>query len=100
MTYFQLAGRDLMLYALDAGAWLSVGALIGASHFLTLRRNVRMLAGDRSFPLALAVQFGRLAILAGALAVIAAHFGALPLIVATAGILAARTAVLRLGEQP
>ena len=39
-------------------------------------------------------------VIAGVLAVIAGHFGALPLLVATAGILAARTAVLRLGVQP
>lgn len=85
--------------ALQAGAWLSCGALIGTFHFLTLRWNVRLLALGRAPLLALAVQLGRFALLAGALAVIASRFGALPLLLAAAGILAARTAAVRLGEQ-
>ena len=85
MTNFSLTGHDLIPYAISAGAWLTVGALIGASHFLTLRWNVRMLAIGRSLPLALAAQFVRFALLAGVLTIIASHFGAFPL-VAAAGI--------------
>ena len=56
-------------------------------------------AADRS-PLAFATQLVRFAVIAGVLAVIASHFGALPLLAATAGILAARTAVASFGVQP
>jgi F1F0 ATPase subunit 2 len=100
MTDFPLNELDLILSVLRAGAWVAVGALIGALHFLMLRWNVRLLAVDRSLLLALATQLVRFAIVGGALAVIAGHFGALPLIVATAGIMAARTWVFRFGEPP
>ncbi len=97
MTSFHLTEHGLL--ALRAGAWLGGGALIGACYFLTLRWNVRMLALGRLPLFAMALQLGRFALLAGVLAVIAGRFGALPLILATAGILAARTAAVRLGEQ-
>jgi hypothetical protein len=42
----------------------------------------------------------RFALIAGVLAIIASHFGALPLLVATAGILATRMAIVRFGVQP
>lgn len=99
MTNFPLAGHDLIPYAISAGAWLTVGALIGASHFLALRWNVRMLAVGRSLSLALTAQLVRFAFLAGVLTIIAGHFGAFPLLAASAGILAARTTVLRFGRQ-
>ncbi len=83
--------------ALQAGVWLSAGALIGAFHFLTLRWNVTLLALGRAPLLAMALQLGRFALLAGVLAAIAARFGALPLVLAAAGILGARTAAVRLG---
>lgn len=97
MTGFHLTEHALL--ALRAGAWLSGGALIGAFHFLMLRRSVRMLALGRPPLLAMALQLGRFALLAGVLAAIASRFGALPLILAAAGILVARTAAVRLGEQ-
>jgi F1F0 ATPase subunit 2 len=100
MTKLFLTEFELTWDIVGVGAWLAVGALVGAFQFLTLRWNVRMLAVDRPLPLALAAQFVRLALVAGALAVIAGYFGALPLLLATAGILAARTAILRFGEQP
>jgi len=100
MTNFHLTERDLILYVLSASAWLTAGILIGVFHFLTLRWNVRMFAVGQSFLLALATQLVRFALIAGVLAVIASHFGALPLLVATAGILATRTAVVRFGVQP
>jgi F1F0 ATPase subunit 2 len=77
---------------------LGAGALIGAAYFLTLRWNVRMLALGRTPLFATALVLGRFVVLAGVLAVIASRFGALPLLLATAGILAVRTAAVRLGE--
>jgi F1F0 ATPase subunit 2 len=100
MTNFSLTGHDLIPYAISAGPWLTAGALIGASHFLALRWNIRMLAIGRSLPLALATQLVRFALLAGVLTIIASHFGAFPLLAAAAGILAARTTVLRFGQRP
>jgi F1F0 ATPase subunit 2 len=100
MTNLFLAGHDLIPYAISAGAWLTIGALIGASHFLALRWNVRMLAVGRSLTLALTAQLVRFALLASVLTIIASHFGAFPLLAAAAGILPARTAVLRFGRQP
>ena len=82
-----------------AGAWLSAGALIGVSYFLTLGWNVRLLVLGRRPLLAIALQLGRFALLAGLLAFIASRFGALPLLLSTVGILASRLAVMRLGEQ-
>ncbi len=84
--------------ALRASLWLGCGALIGASHFLTLQTSVRLFVTGGSPLLAMALQVGRLVLLAGALAVIVG-FGALPLLLATAGILIGRTAALRLGGQ-
>jgi F1F0 ATPase subunit 2 len=78
-----------------AAAWLAAGTVIGAIHFVGLHRNVRILAAGRSLLPAAAVQFGRFAVMGVALAVIAHSFGALPLLAATAGILAARTVIVR-----
>ena len=100
MTNFHLTERDLILYVLSASAWLTAGILIGAFHFLTLRWNVRMLTLGQSIPLPLATPLVRFALIAGVLAIIASHFGAFPLLAAAAGILAARTTVLRFGQQP
>jgi F1F0 ATPase subunit 2 len=97
MTSFHLGEQALL--ALRACAWLGGGALIGGFYFLTLRWNVRMLVLGRAPLLAMALQLGRFALLAGVLAMIASRFGALPLLVATAGIFAARTAAVRLGGQ-
>ena len=99
MTSWYFSGHDQLLHGLGAGAWLAAGALIGAFHFLTLRWNVQMFAAGRSLPLALTGQLVRFAFTAGLLAVIASGFGALPLLAATVGILAARTAVVQLGAR-
>ena len=100
MTKLYLPEHQLILLVLSMGAWLTVGALIGSLYFLTLRWNVRMFTIGQSLPLlALVAQLVRFALIAGVLAIIA-HFGALPLLVATAGILATRTAVVRFGVQP
>lgn len=97
MMGFNLIERALLI--VQAGAWLGGGVLVGAFYFLTLHWNVRMLALGRPPLLAIALQLGRFAVLIGVLAVIARHFGALPLLLATAGITAARVAAVRLGEQ-
>ena len=100
MTRLYLPEHQLILLVLSVGAWLTVGALIGSLYFLTLRWNVRMLTLGQSIPLPLATPLVRFALIAGVLAIIASHFGALPLLAATAGILATRVAVVRFGVQP
>ena len=100
MTKLYLPEHQLILLVLSVGAWLTVGALIGSLYFLTLRWNVRRVTVGQSPPLALVTPLVRFALIAGVLAIIASHFGALPLLVATAGILATRTAVVRFGVQP
>jgi F1F0 ATPase subunit 2 len=97
MTHFSPIGHDLLAYVISAGTWLGVGAIIGTMHFLTLRWNVRMLADSRPLPLAFATQLARFVLTAGALAIVADNFGVFPLLLATAGILVARTAMLRHG---
>jgi F1F0 ATPase subunit 2 len=97
MTNSYVTGHDLLLHVLGAGVWLAVGAAIGVFHFMTLRWNVQMFAVGGSLLLASLSQLVRFALVACLLVVIASQFGALPLLAAAAGILAARSAVLRLG---
>jgi len=79
------------------GLAVGAGALIGAVHYLSLSFTVRQFVEPTGLMPALMVQIGRFAVTGAALAVIA-QFGALPLLMATAGVLAARTvAVARLG---
>ena len=89
MTGYHLIAPTL--FALQAGVWLCAGALIGAAYFLTLRWNVTLLAHGRAPLVAAAAQAGRFVLLAGLLAAIADFCGALPLVAAAAGIVAART---------
>ncbi len=100
MMEFHLAEHDLVLPALSAGAWLAVGTLIGVFYFLALRWNVRIFVAGRSLPLALATQLVRFAVVAGGLAIISKQFGALPLLLAAAGIVLTRTAIVRFGASP
>ena len=93
------AGDGALALLAEGCAWFATGALVGIFHFLTLRTSVRMLATGSSLPSGLALHLARFAITAGALALIVRH-GALPLLAATLGILAARTAVLRFGAPP
>jgi hypothetical protein len=97
MTGFDLAQPGLL--ALRAAGWLAAGALIGALHFSLLRSSVMILVLRQPRPLAFALGLGRAALLAGMLAVVVACFGAWPLLLATGGILAARTAAVRLEGQ-
>jgi F1F0 ATPase subunit 2 len=100
-TMTQLYAREhhMIRLLLDAG-WLAIGALIGAFHYLALRWNTRALIAGQSVPLAVAMQLARLAGIACILAIITRNYGALPLLIATLGILASRAAVLRLGVGP
>ena len=100
MTNFHLTEHSFILPALNAGAWLVVGTLLGALYFLTLRWNVQTFMVGKSLPAALFIQLVRFSVLAGGLVIISKQFGALPLLVATAGIVAARTAIVRFGVQP
>jgi lipid-A-disaccharide synthase-like uncharacterized protein len=95
MIASHITAHDLTL----AAAWLVAGMFIGGFFFLTLRWNVRMLTTGSALLPVIAIQFGRLAAAGAILALIAVYFGALPLLAATAGILAARTVVVRLGGQ-
>lgn len=97
MTSFHLAEQALLV--LRVGAWLSSGALIGALYFLTLRWSVKMLTAHERLLPAMALQVGRLALLAGLLAIIVISFGTLPLLLTTAGIFGARVAAVQWGEQ-
>jgi F1F0 ATPase subunit 2 len=97
MTALNLSEHGWIWFTLGGGAWLIAGALLGAFHFLTLRWNVTMLASGQSLFLAMALQLARFVLVAAALAVVAIYFGALPLLVATAGIFVSRAAVVRLG---
>jgi F1F0 ATPase subunit 2 len=89
--------HDVLKLVFDGSFWLVIGALLGAFHFLSLRRSAQMLATGSAVLLALALQLIRFAVLAGALGFITRHDGVLALLVATLGVLASRTAVLRLG---
>ena len=82
--------------AFSVGIWFAVGMLLGAFQFLTLRWSVRMFAVMQPLLLPIGVQLIRFAAVAAVLAAITASFGALPLLMATAGILITRTIVLRL----
>jgi hypothetical protein len=84
--------------AVRVGLWLSSGALIGVFYFLTLRRNVKTLTANR-WLLTMVLQLGRLTLLGGLLGIIVTRFGALPLVLTTVGIFAARVAAVRWGEQ-
>ena len=100
MTKLVLAEHGLVTLVLNVSAWLAVGAVIGALHYQTLQWNVRVVTIGQSALLGLAAQLARLAAMAVVLTLITRNYGALPLLVATLGILTARTVVLRLGVQP
>ncbi len=87
-----------VLLALRSGAWLSGGTLIGAFYFLALRRNVAILALGHAPLCAMALALGRFAFVAGLLVAIASHFGTLPLLLTTAGIVAVHPLVGLMGR--
>jgi F1F0 ATPase subunit 2 len=97
MIHFDLTGHNLIGYLVGAGVWLTSGALIGTFHFLTLRWNVRMFAATQPLLLPFGIQLVRFVLIAAVLAAITRSFGAVPLLIVTAGILAMRTVIVRLG---
>lgn len=90
MTAFQLT-HDVTFVIV----WLVAGTVIGAVHFLSLRWNVRRFAAGRSLLPVVIVQLGRFVAIGVVLAIIARSFGALALLAAALGILAARTVIVR-----
>jgi hypothetical protein len=83
------------LLALLVLAWVPAGLLIGALHFLTLRWNVHTFVLGQRRLLAVTLQLVRAVFLAGLLVLITVRLGALPLLIITGGILAARTVAVR-----
>ena len=80
-----------------ANAWIILGGLIGLLHFRILQWSISRLIDGQIFALAFAIQFVRFALTAAILVIITCYFGVMPLLVTTAGILAARTIIVRLG---
>jgi len=76
---------------------LAAGAILGSAHLASLWCSVILLRDGRPV-LGVLMQALRFVVLAAALALIARH-GAAPLIAAAAGVLAARTVLLRRVEK-
>jgi F1F0 ATPase subunit 2 len=70
------------------------GLIVGAVHYGGLWWNVRLFAAGGSVLKALAVQVVRLALIAAALIALVS-FGAMPLLVATLGVISARIVAVR-----
>jgi N-ATPase, AtpR subunit len=97
MTATFAPDHAVAMHLLGAGAWIVLGLLIGAIHFLTLRWNARAWLGGQAAALAIVVHLARFALTAGALVIVARYSGALALLIVTVGILAARSVVIRTG---
>jgi hypothetical protein len=97
MTRLSMPQYNILQLVLVTSIWLAIGALVGAFFYLTLRRSAQMLATGSGVNMALALQLIRFMVTVGSLGIIARYYGAVALLVVTLGILAARTAVLRLG---
>lgn len=76
------------------GAGLTAGFALGLAHFGTLARNLRLFAAGR-VAAAFGLQFVRLAITIACFAVLAWRFGAGAALAGLAGLLLARTWLLR-----
>ncbi len=87
--------QEYIVHGAEVAGWLLAGGLLGLLHFLSLRWSVRRLLGGRPL-LSLGLQLLRFALTGGALTLVTAFFGAIPLLVGTLGLLAARTGVLKL----
>jgi len=77
-----------------AAAFLALGFAAGTLFFVLLRWNTALYMRGGGLALAVAIQLGRLAAVAGLLALVALH-GALPLLLTAVGLLIARPIVLR-----
>ena len=97
MISFAATRNELIDIIFGASIWLTAGVLIGAFHFLTLQKNVRILVAGQSLLLPLGVQLIRFALTAGVLAAIARSFRESPLLFTAAGILVTRMVVIRRG---
>ena len=87
----------MLMLVPNASACLAIGALLGAFHYLTLRRNAQMLVTESSMLKVATLQLIRFAVMACVLVIVTRHYGAMPLLVTALGVLVSRTAVLRLG---
>jgi hypothetical protein len=97
MSGFRVTEHEMLMLVANASAWLAIGALLGAFHYLTLRRNAQMLIIGSSVLKVVTRQLIRFAVMACMLVIITRHHGAMPLLVTALGVLVSRTAVLRLG---
>ena len=97
MSGFHVTEREMLMLVPSASAWLSIGALLGAFHYLALRRNVQMLITGSWVPKVLGLQLIRFAVMACVLVIVTRHYGAMPLLGTALGVLVSRTAVVRLG---
>jgi F1F0 ATPase subunit 2 len=95
MTHLTAALQLTPAAPLGALAFFAAGALIGTVYFLTLRWNVHIFASGRAPLVPMAIQLLRFALLAATLAVITKSCGALALILTAAGLLAARSVIIR-----
>ena len=100
MMAHSFAEHDLIGPVFSASAWLAVGTLIGTFYFMALHWNVRIFAVRQSLTLALALLLIRFGAITGTLALIATHFGALPLLAGTVGIQVGKAVVVRFRVQP
>jgi F1F0 ATPase subunit 2 len=80
--------------------WLAAGVFIGWLYFLSLWWNVRRIADAESPRVASAIQLVRFGLVGGAFAMVAALFGAMPLMAMTAGLMVARAFIIHAGAQP
>ena len=87
----------MLVFVANASACLAVGALLGAFHYLTLRRNAQMLVTGSSVLKVVTLQLIRFAVMACVLVIVTRHYGAIPLLLIVLGVLVSRMAVLRLG---
>jgi N-ATPase, AtpR subunit len=97
MTELSMAEGQLL--ALSAGGWLSCGVLIGALYFGALRWSVSLFIAGGGPLWPMMIQLARLVFVAGALATVVAGFGAIPLLMASIGILVALIGTLTMGAR-
>ncbi len=95
MTHLVVTANEMIRHLLGVGVWLTAGVPIGAIHFLTLQWNAHLFVSGRRLLLPLAIQLVRLGLIGASLTAVGRIFGALPLLLTTAGILVTRTALVR-----
>lgn len=85
--------HEYLAFIAAAAGWFAAGALLGAVHFLSLRWNLqRLVAGQAA--LSLGLQLLRFVLTGAALTATVRLFGAVPLLAASLGLMAARTGVI------